>query len=164
MLATSRANEDPETQDIIRRNSWFAFNGLYGTDQESALLELLSRWIQSSGAAYKDTYLLRNERHFAIYNFSDGRAFEPDFVLFLRKQNGESLTYQLFIEPKGKQLIKLEQWKEDFLKEIRADRNSRILTENHKYRVIGVSRFYNKQWEREFEETLDAALEENVEG
>ena len=33
----SRANEDPETTDIIRENSWFAFNNLYGTDQESAL-------------------------------------------------------------------------------------------------------------------------------
>ena len=156
----SRANEDPETQDIIRRNSWFAFNGLYGTDQESALLELLSRWIQNSGAAYKDIYLLRNERHFAIYNFSDGQAFEPDFVLFLRKQNGESLTYQLFIEPKGAHLIKDQQWKEDFLKEIREDRHSSVLTENHKYRVIGVGCFYNERRDREFEEALDAALED----
>ena len=160
----SRADEDQVTKEIIQRNSWFAFNSLYGTNEESALIELLDRWIQNEGAAYKDIYLLRNERHFAIYNFSDGRAFEPDFVLSLRNQNGESLNYQLFIEPKGKHLIKHEQWKEDFLKEIRADRNSKVLTENNKYRVIGVGRFYNKQWELEFEETLDAALAENVEG
>lgn len=159
----SRANEDPETTDIIRENSWFAFNNLYGTDQESAFIELMNWWIREAEATYKDIYLLRNERHFAIYNFADGRAFEPDFVLFLRKQNGESLNYQLFIEPKGKQLIKHEQWKEDFLKEIRADRNSRVLTESHKYRVIGVGRFYNKRWEIEFEETLNAALSENIE-
>ena len=160
---TSRANEDPNTKDIIRENSWFAFNNLYGTDEEDELVELMNRWIQKAEATYKDIYLLRNERHFAIYNFSDGRTFEPDFVLFLRKQNGESLNYQLFIEPKGKHLIKYEQWKEDFLKEIRADRHSKVLTENYKYRVVGVDHFYNKQWEREFEETLDAALAENVE-
>ena len=159
---TSRANEDLDTTDIIRKNSWFAFNNLYGTDEEDALVELMNRWIQKTEATYKDIYLLRNERHFAIYNFSDGRAFEPDFVLFLRKQNGESLNYQLFIEPKGKHLIKHEQWKEDFLKEIRADHHSKVLTENYKYRVVGVGRFYNKQWESEFEETLDAALAENV--
>ena len=159
----SRSNEDPETTDIIRENSWFTFNNLYGTDQESAFVELMNRWIREAEATYKDIYLLRNERHFAIYNFSDGRAFEPDFVLFLRKQNGESLNYQLFIEPKGKQLIKYEQWKEDFLKEIRTDRNSSILTENRKYRVIGVGYFYNKQRENDFEEVLNAALAENAE-
>ena len=159
----SRADEDPETKDIIQQNSWFAFNSLYGTDQESAFLELMNRWVREAEATYKEIYLLRNERHFAIYNFSDGRAFEPDFALFLRKQNGESLTYQLFIEPKGAHLIKHEQWKEDFLKGIRADRHSRVLTENHKYRVIGVGHFYNKKWELEFEETLDAALAENIE-
>ena len=154
----SRADEDPETKDIIQQNSWFAFNSLYGTDQESAFLELMNRWVREAEATYKEIYLLRNERHFAIYNFSDGRAFEPDFALFLRKQNGESLTYQLFIEPKGAHLIKHEQWKEDFLKEIRTDRSSRVLTENHKYRVIGVGYFYNKQRENDFEEVLNAAL------
>ena len=159
----SRADEDPETKDIIQQNSWFAFNSLYGTDQEGAFLELMNRWVREAEATYKEIYLLRNERHFAIYNFSDGEAFEPDFALFLRKQNGESLTYQLFIEPKGKHLIKHDQWKEDFLKKIRAGRDSKVLTENNKYRVIGVGRFYNKQWEREFEETLNAALAENIE-
>ena len=159
----SRTDEDPETKEIIRENSWFAFNSLYGTSEESAFVELMNRWIGEVEATYKDIYLLRNERHFAIYNFSDGRAFEPDFVLFLRKQNGESLTYQLFIEPKGRHLIKDQQWKEDFLKEIRADRDSKVLTENHKYRVIGVGYFYNKQRENDFEEVLNAALTENVE-
>ena len=158
-----RANEDQETKGIIQENSWFAFNDLYGTSEESAFVELLNRWTREAKAAYKDIYLLRNERHFAIYNFSDGRAFEPDFVLFLRKQNGELLTSQLFIEPKGAHLIKDQQWKEDFLKEIRAGRRSSVLTEDHKYRVIGVSCFYNEQREREFEEVLDTVLAENVE-
>ena len=160
---SSRADEDPETRDIIQKNSWFAFNSLYSTGEESAFVELMNRWIQEAENTYKDIYLLRNERHFAIYNFSDGRAFEPDFVLFLRKQNGESLNYQLFIEPKGKQLIKYEQWKEDFLKEIRADRRSSILTEDRKYRIIGVSCFYNERRQNAFEEVLNAALTESAE-
>ena len=160
----SRADEDPETKNIIRKSSWFAFNDLYGTSEENAFVELMNRWIREAEAIYKEIYLLRNERHFAIYNFSDGQAFEPDFVLFLCKQNGELLNYQLFVEPKGRHLIKDQQWKEEFLKEIRVDRRSRVLTENHKYRVIGVGRFYNEQREREFEETLNAALAENIEG
>jgi len=159
----SHADEDPETKEIIQRSSWFAFNSLYGTSEENALIEWLDGWTQNSGTTYKDLYLLRNERHFAIYNFSDGRAFEPDFALFLRKQNGEFLTYQLFIEPKGKHLIKDQQWKEDFLKDIRTDRSSMVLTENHKYRVIGVGHFYNEQRQNDFEEVLNAALAENLE-
>ncbi len=160
---SSRADEDLETRNIIRNNSWFAFNSFYGTDEESALVELMNRWIREVRDTYKSIYLLRNERHFAIYNFSDGRAFEPDFVLFLHKQNGESFNYQLFIEPKGRHLIKSEQWKEDFLKEIRVDYRSKVLAENHKYRVIGVGRFYNEQRDRKFLDTLDAALVENIE-
>ncbi|MYA98373.1 type III deoxyribonuclease [Candidatus Poribacteria bacterium] len=158
-----RGDEEQETKAIIRKNSWFAFNDFYGTSEESAFVELMNRWIREAEATYKDIYLLRNERHFAIYNFSNGRAFEPDFVLFLRKQNGESLTSQLFIEPKGAHLIKDQQWKEDFLKEIRTDHNSKVLAENNKYRIIGVGCFYNEQRERVFEETLDAALAENAE-
>ena len=46
-------------------------------------MKLLAQWIRESEEIYEEIYLLRNERHFALYNFSDGRAFEPDFVLFL---------------------------------------------------------------------------------
>ncbi|HBO33719.1 MAG TPA: hypothetical protein DD636_03110 [Anaerolineaceae bacterium] len=51
---------------------------------------------------YAEIYLLRNEGHFAIYDFAQGRPFQPDFVLFLQEKSGELITYQLFIEPKGK--------------------------------------------------------------
>ena len=111
-----RISEDSQEFDkyFVGVKEWLAFNGLYGTDQERGLVQHLSRWIQESGGTYKEIYLLRNERHFSIYNFSDGRTFQPDFVLFLRKKNGESLTYQLFIEPKGRQLIQKDRWKEEF--------------------------------------------------
>jgi type III restriction enzyme len=52
------------------------------------------------------------------YSFSDGQAFEPDFVLFLREKNGNMLTYQIFIEPKGKYLKEHDKWKQELLKEI----------------------------------------------
>ena len=65
---------------------------------------------------YDGIYLVRNERHFKIYSFDDGQAFEPDFVLFLREKNGNTLVRQIFIEPKGKYLQKHEKWKADFLR------------------------------------------------
>ena len=131
-----RVSDESQTFDehVVRVKDWFAYDGLFGTSEERGLVSLLDRWIRQSGNTYDYIYLLRNERHFSIYKFSDGRAFEPDFVLFLGKANGESLTYQLFIEPKGEHLENEERWKEDFLKEIRAEYRSRTLTENRKHR------------------------------
>ena len=146
-------------EHFVRKKSWFAFNGLYGTGEERGLLDLLDGWIRDSREIYEDIYLLRNERHFAIYNFSDGRAFEPDFVLFLREVNGKSIIYQLFIEPKGQHLENQDRWKEDFLKDIQSKCESKILTENNKYRVIGVGCFYNKERRDEFRNTLNEVLE-----
>ena len=86
--------------------------------QTEAFVRMLDRQMDALKKQYDGIYLIRNERHFKIYNFSDGRAFEPDFVLFLHKKNGNMLTYQIFIEPKGKHLKEHDKWKQDFLKEI----------------------------------------------
>lgn len=155
---TPRADEHHESERLVKAEKWFAFNGLYGTSEEKAFVEMLNTWIAESKENYEYIYLLRNERHFKIYNFSDGRAFEPDFALFLGKANGEELTYQLFIEPKGKQLIIQDQWKEDFLKEICVECHPITFIENSKYRVIGMP-FYNSNRENEFKRTLNETLE-----
>ena len=148
-----------DEQFVIVRD-WYAFNGLYGTSEERGLIKFLSRWISQLEEIYEEIYLLRNERHFSLYNFSDGRAFEPDFVLFLREANGELLTYQLFIEPKGKHLMQQDQWKEDFLKEIRSKCESQLLIENKKYSVIGVGSFYNSERENRFRTRFERVLED----
>ena len=147
-------------ETFVKDQRWIAFNRVYGTSEERGLVELLRRWLRSAEKIYEDIYLLRNERHFAIYNFSDGRAFEPDFVLFLRETNGKSTTYQLFIEPKGQHLIEQDRWKENFLKEICAECDSRILTENNQYRVIGVGYFYNSERENNFKAKFNKTLED----
>ena len=109
-------------------------------------------------AQYDEIYLLRNEGHFAIYNFEDGQAFQPDFVLFLREKNGKLLVYQLFIEPKGKHLKANDRWKEAFLKEITTMFDVKNLTfEDKKYRLIGVP-FYNNEDENQFRASLESAL------
>ena len=83
-------------------------------------------------------------------------------MLFLRKKNGASLSYQLFIEPKGEHLAENDRWKEKFLEDIRAKYHSRILTENSKYRVIGVPSFYHERYENQFKDDLNAALTEPI--
>ena len=87
---------------------------------------------------------------FKIYRFSDGRPTEPDFVLFLKEKGKQKLIqYQLFIEPKGTHLLKTDQWKEDFLKEIEGDYQLQILSENENYRLIGMP-FFNEETKSNF--------------
>ena len=158
---TPRA-DDSDTAYLVKVSDWFAYDTLYGTSEEKAFVAMLDRWIQESTKTYEDIYLLRNEGHFSIYSFSDGSAFQPDFVLFLREKNGESLSYQLFIEPKGEHLAETDRWKEKFLAEIRVEYRSKILTENSKYRIIGVPSFYHERYENQFKDDLNAALTETA--
>ena len=159
-MDTKRADDDTDAAYLVKLRDWFAFDNLYGTSEEKAFVQMLDRWIQESDKTYEAIYLLRNEGHFSIYNFSDGKPFQPDFVLFLRERNGNALSYQLFIEPKGEHIADNDRWKEDFLKEIRAEYQSKILTEDSKYRIIGVPSFYHERYENQFRDDLDAALKE----
>ena len=89
-------------------------------------------------------YLIRNENHFKLYDFSTGNPFEPDFVLFLKKKEtpDSSVIYQIFIEPKGDHLLEHDQWKEDFLKMISENCEIKTLLENEEFKIIGMP-FYN---------------------
>jgi len=155
-----RAAHDAQFEHFVSAKDWFAFNTIYGTSEEKAFVKMLDRQMQKLQTQYEQIYLLRNEGHFAIYNYADGQAFQPDFVLFLREKSGELLTYQLFIEPKGKHLKEHDSWKETFLKEITDEFGGKPLTfEDKRYRLIGVP-FYNNEDENEFRASLESVLNE----
>ncbi|UCE07304.1 MAG: DEAD/DEAH box helicase family protein [bacterium] len=160
LKGSERANGD---EQFVSDKGWYVFNANYGTSEEKAFVRMLDRQIDTLKNSYDGIYLIRNERHFKIYNFSDGQAFEPDFVLFLRDKNGDILTYQIFIEPKGKHLKEHDKWKQDFLKEVTSKFKERILEfktprKTQKYRIVGVP-FYNNEDENEFKRSLYEAVE-----
>ena len=153
-----RAADDTQFEHFVSAKDWFAFNTIYGTSEEKAFVRMLDRQMQVLQAQYEQIYLLRNEGHFAIYNFTDGQAFQPDFVLFLREKSGKLLIYQLFIEPKGRHLKEHDRWKETFLKDITSAFDGKPLTfEDKKYRLIGVP-FYNNEDENQFRASLESVL------
>jgi type III restriction enzyme len=154
-----RGKDDAQFEHFVSGKDWFAFNTIYGTSEEKAFVRMLDRQMEKLKEQYEGVYLVRNEGHFAIYNFSDGQAFQPDFVLFLREKSGQTLTYQLFIEPKGGHLKEHDHWKETFLKEITAEFESKLLKfeDKSKYRLVGVP-FYNNDDENVFKENLGAIL------
>lgn len=144
-------------RDFVKDKNWYVFNENYGTIEEKELVKLMDRLIEEKfKKEYEEIYLIRNELHFCIYNFEDGQAFSPDFVLFMKNKKGKDLTYQIFIEPKGKHLQEHDQWKEQFLLKIKEKFNSSDLMkfiETSKYKVIGVQ-FYNQEDENQFKEEL----------
>ncbi len=153
-----RAADDPQFEHFVSAKGWFVFNTVYGTSEEKAFVRMLDRQMHKLQTDYDEIYLLRNEGHFAIYNFADGQAFQPDFVLFLRQKNGDMLIYQMFIEPKGRHIKEHDRWKETFLKQITIEfETTRLTFESKKYRLIGVP-FYNNEDENQFRASLEAVL------
>lgn len=153
-----RAADDAQFEHFVSAKDWFVFNTVYGTSEEKAFVRMLDRQMQKLQAQYEQIYLLRNEGHFAIYDFADGQAFQPDFVLFLREKSGKLLVYQLFIEPKGRHLKEHDRWKETFLKEITSEFDGKpLMFEDKKYRLVGVP-FYNNEDENQFRASLESVL------
>ena len=141
--------------DVVSEPKWYVYNANYGTSEEKEFVKTFARRFEHLEKKYTNIYLIRNERELKIFD-KLGRAFEPDFILFCKQKDGEELTYQVFIEPKGAHLIANDKWKEDFLKEIREEKKIiKIDTDN--YLITGVP-FYNNADENEFIQNLETEI------
>lgn len=151
-IGSERSNSE---WDYLRDKDWYVFDSLYGTSEEKSFIDLISRMIEDLRKKYQEIYLVRNERVLKIYDFYDGSAFEPDYILFMKDKEGKDLNYQLFVEPKGTHLLEHDQWKDEFLKKITDKNKTRKPLEykNKKYKVLGVP-FYNHEEENEFKGNL----------
>ena len=149
----SRPKIEKHYLDLSKEN-WYAYQENYGTSEEKKLVIFIKGAITKLKKRYEDVYLLRNEKSFQLFRFSDGKAFEPNFVLFLKeKLSNETIVYQLFIEPKGEGYMEGDKWKEDFLKDIE---NKFVIHQSTNYNLIGLP-FYNgeAEYQREFSLAFD---------
>ena len=129
---------------------WYAYDDNFGTSEEKLLVKAIKEIMPELETKWTDIYLLRNEKAVRIYNFLDGQAFEPDFLLFANDKKTGNVSWQIFIEPKGSQFLdssntfgnSKEGWKEKFLLEITARTEAKTLIDDDRYRIIGVP-FYN---------------------
>ena len=140
---TMRNDIDQKYFVDLNKADWYAYNENYGSSEEKFLVKYFHNNLENLKEKFKDIYLLRNERFFKLFKFSDGKATEPDFVLFMNdKFSDKEIIYQLFIEPKGDYLLIEDEWKEKFLAEIETE-NIIELYQNREYKLIGMP-FYNK--------------------
>lgn len=143
--------------DFLKDKSWYIYNDNFGTSEEKAFVEMFARRIDTLLTKYKSAYLVRNERLVKIYD-KMGRRFEPDFLLFVKQKEGENITFQMFIEPKGAHLKEYDKWKENFLIDLRNKFACKTIDFNSdKYRLTGVP-FYSNKTENDFISEFEKSL------
>ncbi|WGN88629.1 DEAD/DEAH box helicase family protein [Ligilactobacillus faecis] len=142
--------EDLDTLD------WYAYDDNFGTSEEKYLVRTIKSLMSDLEQKWTDIYLLRNEKAVKIYSFDKGQAFEPDFLMFANDKKTGNVSWQIFIEPKGRQFLDSNQtfengkegWKLKFLQQISERDNARILVDDEKHRIIGLP-FYNEEITKE---------------
>ncbi|WP_269780202.1 DEAD/DEAH box helicase family protein [Thioclava electrotropha] len=143
-LSWTESNVPGLDQIDLSGKDWHAYEDSYGTDQEKHFIKYMHDQEARLRGIYDDFYLLRNEKAVKLYDFDTGRAFEPDFVLFLRKKGQEGSTIlQLFIEPKGDQLRPKDDWKQDFLAQVKAQARLETIFQGRDYTILGLP-FFNE--------------------
>ena len=146
--------------------TWYAYDDNFGTSEEKLLVRSIKNLMTTLEKQWSDIYLLRNEKGVRIFNFSDGQAFEPDFLLFANDKKTGNISWQIFIEPKGSQFLdsnntfknSKEGWKEAFLNEITERSESKVLIDDDKYRIIGLPFFNEKNTKTQFVNALKNVL------
>jgi len=149
----------------LAEKDWYAQSGFYGTGEEQSFIKFIDEFIAKLRQKYSDIALLRNEKFFQIFDFDEGRAFEPDFIMILKKRNKVINIYQIFIEPKGDLFIdskggfenSKEGWKQKFLLEVEGRADTDLKLENKHFKLVGLP-FYNEKLQKEFEEVLENKL------
>ena len=161
--------ESKALETELLQHKWYVLDSFNGTSEERNLLEFLKNKIGNLEEKYDKVYLLRNEEVYKIYDFEQGRGFEPDFLLFLKGDSG-NLYYQVFIEPKGSQFADKsgrfkeakEGWKEEILEKIskKYEGDKILKAENKEYKLIGLP-LYNHKNSKEFKDAFDKIIKDN---
>lgn len=151
-----------------KKAPWFVYNEAIVDKLERSLIELIQGYVEELQNKYKDVYLIRSDErntklklHEFAGDVSHYAGFLPDFVLYLAN---ESYIYQIYIEPKGTQLLDQDQWKEDLLTSISPE-SVDVIGENDHVNLYGV-KFYVAGDRRKSRDTINEFIlkkEKNLE-
>ena len=137
----------------LSTEDWVGYPDNYGTSEEKAFVACFRGYVADLRKIYNRIYLVRNEREFHIYSFEDGERFEPDYVLFLQRDKTDGFEQlQIFIEPKGTQLLEKDAWKEKFLLQLKTEAVPvTIFVDDNDYRIWGLHFFNQENRMKEFD-------------
>ena len=144
----------------LSKADWHAYEDCFGTSEEKHLIRYIESIYPKLAEKYHDIYLLRNEKDLKIYSFTSEDAYQPDYVLFLKKKNDNAKTdyIQIFIEPKGEHLRSTDKWKEDAMKQIRENADIHFSTQSTNFNVWGMP-FFTESKRHIFDTAMKQSLE-----
>lgn len=151
------SQNDPSVQSDwkmdLSTEDWFVYTDNYGTSEEKAFVAYFRGYVDDLKKIYNRIYLVRNEREFHIYSFENGERFEPDYVLFLQRDKAYGFEQlQIFIEPKGIQLLEKDAWKERFLLQLKDESIPvTVFVDDNDYKIWGFHFFNQDTRMREFD-------------
>lgn len=160
-VSQSDVSVDEHNRLDLSGEDWFAYADNYGTSEEKAFVAHFSKYIDRFRQVYQKVYLIRNERMFHLYAFEEGKRFEPDYVLILQRETEKGLEQiQVFIEPKGTQLLAGDAWKEAFLLSLEQNSVAAGGEEDGcvRHRILGLHFFNQDTRRKEFDEDLEKLL------
>ena len=142
----------------LAQEDWFAYTDNFGTSEEKAFVAYFKGYVADLRKKYNKVYLIRNEREFHIYSFEDGERFEPDYVLLLQKKKTDGYDQiQIFIEPKGTQLLEKDAWKEKFLLQLKEEAVPvKVFVDDNDYRIWGFHFFNQDHRMKEFDDEISS--------
>lgn len=136
--------ENIQAYKAFRKKSWFVYTDAIVDGLEKSCIDLINNCIDELEKKYQDVYLIRSDESnsdIKLHEFEGEvrhyAGFMPDFILYLG--NGSTVV-QIYIEPKGTQLLNQDKWKEDLLLSIHPE-NIEVLGENDDVKLYGV-KFY----------------------
>ena len=130
----------------LTKEDWFAYEDNFGTTEEKNFVMHFKGLVEQLKKSFAKIWLVRNERQLCIYSFKEGKRFEPDYILFLKRKKNSRKTEQIqvFVEPKGEGYISTDKWKEDFLLELSNEgRPVFDIADTTEYKIVGCH-FYNE--------------------
>ena len=140
-------NNSPRWAIDLTKENWFAYEDNFGTTEEKNFVLHFKGLVARLQKTFAKIWLVRNERQICIYSFKDGRRFEPDYILFLKRKKDSDKTEQIqvFVEPKGEGYIATDKWKEDFLLELESEGKLVFdIADTTAYKIVGCH-FYNEK-------------------
>ena len=158
-VSQNDSSVEPNLKIDLTFEDWFAQTDNFGTSEEKALVAYFKDRINQLQEHYKKIFLVRNERQFGIYSFEKGERFEPDYVLFLQKNNDTPFEQlQIFIEPKGTHLSDKDRWKENFLLQLKDNAvSTKKFVDDTKYSIWGFH-FFNRDDKKIFDDDLNSLI------
>lgn len=162
---TGKSMNEPSNQGYyldLSKKEWYAYTDCFGTSEEKELVKYIDSIYEKLRDKYsEEVWLVRNEMDFKIYAFEDGSPFAPDFVLFLRRKEGDEYdNLQIFIEPKGTHLLAYDQWKENFLNQIQGADIGQFCLKGEKFDIYGLPFFNRDENRAEKLQNFELQLEE----